>query len=108
DRREYLQQHGGGTISWQEAISWPERPYPRVAKGGFWDSEAEDLKISSRILSDDEEWKASDPNLPRSPWWYTEYPASGVGFRIVRPLHRMSPKLKNKVWELDSKEIAND
>ena len=36
--------------------------------------------------SEEKEWKLSDPNIPLSPWWYTEEPATGVGMRIMRPL----------------------
>ena len=43
-------------------------------------------RSAARQKSEEEEWKLSDPNIPLSPWWYTEEPATGVGMRIVRPL----------------------
>lgn len=91
-----------------EAVAWPTQPAPRIAKGGWWDAEVEDLRVVSRMLSDDDEWKLSDPNFPKSPWWFTEYPAGGVGMRIVRPLKPMDPETLKRVWEIDDKVIRED
>ena len=47
----------------------------------------EECRSAARLGSDDEAWKADDPNVPKSPWWYTTYPGTGVGIRLVRPLN---------------------
>ncbi|MEX2169313.1 MAG: formylglycine-generating enzyme family protein [Pirellulales bacterium] len=98
----------GATLTWETAVTWPSQVSPRVAKGGYWDSDSADCTISARLLSDDELWKDNDPNRPRSPWWFTDPPASGVGFRIIRSLHRIPTELRARVWEIDAEEIRDD
>ena len=98
----------GKALSWSQAVAWPKQAGNRVAKGGYWDADASDCTISARLLSDEEEWKLSDPNRPLSPWWYTDSPASGVGFRIVRPLTRIPTDLRDRVWEIDTDDIRGD
>lgn len=95
-------------LSWRQTVAWPTSPDPRIAKGGFWDAEPADCRIVSRMLSNDEEWKESDPNYPKSPWWFTEYPTVGIGFRIVRPLDPMSDEVKRLVWETDHEQTRED
>ncbi len=99
---------GDKVLSWDEAIEWPTQSTHRLARGGHWDSEASECRSAARIYSEDEDWKGSDPNFPLSPWWYTDYPAMGVGFRIVRPLEPLSPELAKKFWEIDHEDIASD
>ncbi|MCA9067641.1 MAG: formylglycine-generating enzyme family protein, partial [Planctomycetaceae bacterium] len=59
----------------------PTTLYPRVVRGGGWDSDAELCRSAARVGSD-ELWKAQDPQLPQSIWYHTD--ALHVGFRIVR------------------------
>ncbi|MEM6798533.1 MAG: SUMF1/EgtB/PvdO family nonheme iron enzyme [Planctomycetota bacterium] len=94
-------------IDWAKAVAWPTQAYPRIAKGGFWDAAPADCRIASRLVSDDEEWKASDPNYPLSPWWFTESPADGVGFRLVRPLKPMDEETRRLAWETGNEEIRD-
>lgn len=98
----------GARLTWDAAVAWPSQVSPRVAKGGHWDADARDCTVSARLLSDDELWKDTDPNRPRSPWWYTDPPSTGVGFRIIRPLTRVPAELRDRVWEIDSEELRND
>ena len=65
----------GKRVGWSESIAWPARGDRRIAKGGWWDAEAEELNYEGRMVTDPEEWKVSDPNLPASPWWYADYPS---------------------------------
>jgi hypothetical protein len=58
--------------------------------------------------ADDEEWKISDPNIPLSPWWYTEEAAQAVGMRIIRPLRPLTDDEKKRVWELDVADLRQD
>ncbi len=99
---------GDGPLNWEQAINWPTKAYPRVARGGYWDAWPEAMRSASRMASNDEEWKFEDPNLPKSPWWFSDDPASGVGFRIVRSLEPLSPELKQKFWEIDTPDVADD
>lgn len=96
---------GAGPVKAEAAVKWPTRLFPRVIKGGSWDDDADRCRSASRRQSHDDDWRAEDPNVPQSPWWFTSDPALSVGFRIIRPLEEMSPDLRKKVWESDLPEI---
>lgn len=89
-------------------VNWPQQLYPRVVRGGSWLDEAARCRSAARQASDDEEWKMSDPNLPLSPWWYTEEPAMGVGMRIVRGLEPLSAEDQTRVWDIDVDDLRAD
>ena len=91
-----------------DAVRWPTQLYPRVIRGGCWFDDSARCRSAARHQSDDPEWTVSDPNLPVSPWWFTEEPASGIGFRLVRPLAPMDVSLQKKVWDADIEEIRLD
>lgn len=61
--------------------------YPRVARGGSWQDDPEQLRSASRLASTPD-WKIQDPQLPQSKWYLTD--AQFLGFRVVRPLVRPS------------------
>src|SRR5690606_985002 len=56
--------------------------YPVVVRGGSWKERAPRLRSAARRGSDPE-WKARDPQLPQSIWYFTD--AQFNGFRVVRP-----------------------
>jgi formylglycine-generating enzyme required for sulfatase activity len=87
DEAGYTHLDPSKTYSAIEAIRWASEPDPLVVRGGSWEQAAEQLRSAARLPSDNEEWKQEDPNIPKSPWWFTTEPATGVGFRIVRPWH---------------------
>ena len=103
-----LQRTSTEVLTWEQAIRWPTDYDGRVVRGGFWDDYEEDCRSTSRFYSEDEDWKSEDPNLPLSPWWYTAYPSSGVGIRLVRPLEPLSLELSKKFWEPNSEDMALD
>ena len=51
-----------------------------VARGGAWNSPAEELRCAARA-KEDESWRYKDPQFPKSLWWLPEM--SFVGFRVV-------------------------
>lgn len=102
----YSQLKDNTTIA--KATRWPTQLYPRVIRGGCWFDEPARCRTAARHQSDDPEWTVSDPNLPISPWWFTEEPASGVGFRLVRPLKKMDEPVRKKVWDADIEDIRLD
>lgn len=89
-----------------DAVAWPRDGDVRLAKGGWFDAEVETVTLADRIVSSDEDWKASDPNLPMSPWWYADYPATGVGFRLVRTLKPLPAELRSRVWDTADADVA--
>lgn len=97
------------------AIAWPERLYPRVLRGGAYYDEPAECRSAARRGSRDAggtakepDWKDVDPNFPKSPWWYTEEPALGVGMRLVRPFVSPAPADRNRWWDADVAGIRND
>ncbi len=99
---------GPGPVDAKDAIRWPTKTYPRVLRGGSWLAPAAAARSAARQKSEEKEWKLSDPNIPLSPWWYTEEPATGVGLRIMRPLKPLTAEEKKRVWEADVEDVRQD
>jgi formylglycine-generating enzyme required for sulfatase activity len=99
---------GKGPVDAANAVCWPTKVYPRVIRGGSWRDAAPLLRSAARHKSEEDEWKLKDPNIPRSPWWFTEEPATGVGMRIMRPLGAISADEKKRAWEADVEDIQQD
>lgn len=96
----------GKVVDWNQGVAWPRDGDPPFAKGGWYDGEREHANLRSRMVADEEDWKSSDPNLPMSPWWYADYPATGVGFRVVRTAEPLPAELQRLVWDTaDTQEI---
>ncbi len=88
-----------------EAIHWPKELMHRALRGGGWQDDPAALRSAARVSSDDEAWKETDPNLPKSPWWYTDDPARAVGFRIVRSAKPLDAETISKFHNIDNEEI---
>ena len=52
-----------------------------VVRGGYYNSDAADLRSAARSHTYHDEWIKTDPQQPKSIWWYTDM--KGIGFRIV-------------------------
>jgi len=59
----------------------PEEGTERVVRGGNYTSDAADLRVAARFSTQSEEWLKTDPQQPKSIWWYTDI--KGIGFRVV-------------------------
>ena len=59
----------------------PDSGTERVIRGGNFESSAGELRSAARGHTDSEEWFKTDPQQPRSLWWYSDM--RGIGFRVV-------------------------
>lgn len=67
----------------------PVELYPRVVRGGSYDTPAAEITSGRRFVSS-ADWKRIDPQIPKSQWWFPEAPF--LGMRLVRPLNPPSPE----------------
>jgi len=52
-----------------------------VVRGGDYSTDAAFIRCASRNHTKHDEWLKTDPQLPKSIWWYSDF--RGIGFRIV-------------------------
>ncbi len=70
-------------------------PYPHSVRGGSYDDDPDMCRSAFRRGSEPE-WKAQDPQLPKSIWYHTD--AKWLGFRIIRPLEIPSAEEMYAAW----------
>ena len=99
---------GGKKFVGLAGTAWPTEADSRTVRGGSWQDPAERIRSAVRMGSVDEDWKESDPNVPKSPWWFTTDPARAVGMRLVRSLVPLDGEELNKFWEIDAVGIQED
>lgn len=104
----YTHVEEGAEVDTEKAFAPPKEIYGRVVRGGSFELEVEDCRSAARLGSE-EEWKLEDPNFPQSPWWYTDMPGTGVGFRLMRPLTPPATlEAMDKYWKADIEEIESN
>lgn len=59
----------------------PERGEEHVIRGGSFKSDAGDVRSASRDYTRTKAWLVTDPQMPKSIWWYSD--CIDVGFRVV-------------------------
>ncbi|MFP4060852.1 MAG: SUMF1/EgtB/PvdO family nonheme iron enzyme [Bacteroidota bacterium] len=59
----------------------PDTGHEHVVRGGSYKSEPADVRCASREFTRTMEWLKTDPQMPKSKWWYSD--VTTVGFRIV-------------------------
>ena len=88
-----------------DAINWTKTMFPHVIRGGGWDCDPEQLRSAARRSTED--WRESDPNLPKSPWWFTDEPSQAVGFRVIRPLKVPTKEQQKLCYQIDSEKLQS-
>ena len=63
----------------------PPRGAEHVIRGGAYDSDAADLRSAARDYTQSTNWLVTDPQIPKSVWWYSD--CINVGFRVVCEYH---------------------
>ena len=59
----------------------PDRGEEHVVRGGYYLSDAADLRCAARAHTEHDAWLRTDPQVPKSIWWYSDI--KGIGFRVV-------------------------
>lgn len=59
----------------------PEESSEHVVRGGNYSSDASDLRSAARDSTKTRDWLKTDPQQPKSIWWYADI--KGIGFRVV-------------------------
>jgi len=59
----------------------PAEGTEHVVRGGFYAADASLLRSASRSHTDHDRWLKTDPQNPKSIWWYSDI--KGIGFRVV-------------------------
>ena len=59
----------------------PESGTEHVVRGGQYTDDAADLRTAARNKTQHDAWLKTDPQNPKSIWWYSDI--KGIGFRVV-------------------------
>ena len=59
----------------------PEHGTEHVVRGGHYNSDAAELRSAARSHTQHDKWLRTDPQNPKSIWWYSDI--KGIGFRVV-------------------------
>lgn len=89
--------NGHGALGTEASNPWvrPTTLWGRTAKGGAWHDDPVELRSAARRVSK-EQWKNTDPQLPKSIWYLSD--VKWIGFRLVRPLRIPSPEEMLYYW----------
>ena len=59
----------------------PQSGTEYVVRGGYYASDAADVRCAARSHTEHDAWLRTDPQNPKSIWWYSDI--KGIGFRVV-------------------------
>ncbi|HZL11234.1 MAG TPA: SUMF1/EgtB/PvdO family nonheme iron enzyme [Prolixibacteraceae bacterium] len=62
----------------------------KVIRGGSFKSEPTEVRCAARDFTQNEAWMRTDPQIPKSVWWYSD--CNMVGFRVVCELDETTGK----------------
>ncbi len=74
----------------------PRNGTEHVVRGGSYNNSAKDLRAGGRDFTRTKKWLVTDPQIPKSIWWYSD--CKNVGFRVVCEYDRkeINSEKKNK------------
>ena len=98
----------GKNLKAKDAVQWPTKLFPRTMRGGSWDDDAAGCRSAARCGSHDDDYRGTDPNFPKSPWWFTDGHGIAVGMRIMRPLNAPPKELHARYWDPDLESTLAD
>lgn len=52
-----------------------------VVRGGLYNEDAAEMRCAARAHTEHDAWLKTDPQNPKSIWWYSDI--KGIGFRVV-------------------------
>jgi len=99
----HYQSLAGKQVAAADAIRWPNKQYPRVVRGGGYESDPEACRSAARQKVTVAQ-NTQDPQDPKSPYWWTE--GFSIGFRLVSPVKEPSDADKHKFWDVDNEAYA--
>jgi formylglycine-generating enzyme required for sulfatase activity len=68
----------------------PRTGEEHVVRGGSYQNSAQDLRAAKRDFTKTKEWLTTDPQIPKSIWWYSD--CKNVGFRVVCDIKTLKQK----------------
>jgi sulfatase modifying factor 1 len=71
----------------------PRDGMEHVVRGGAYNNSAKDLRAGRRDFTRTKDWLVTDPQIPKSIWWYSD--CKNVGFRVVCEYSKTSLKTEN-------------
>ena len=80
----------------------PDSGKEHVVRGGSYRSDAADLRCAARDHTREEDWLLTDPQSPKSIWWYSD--CTDVGFRVVREYDEGDPRARRKSSRSERRE----
>jgi formylglycine-generating enzyme required for sulfatase activity len=101
---EQYKQFAGKPVSAHDIIRWPDKQYPRTARGGGFESEADQCRSAARqkiTVADN----TKDPQNPKSPYWLTQ--GFSIGFRLCSPAKEPTDAEKHKFWDVDNEPVKD-
>jgi formylglycine-generating enzyme len=57
------------------------KEWSMLCGGGAYNNSAKDLRVGRRDFTRTKDWLVTDPQIPKSIWWYSD--CKNVGFRVV-------------------------
>ena len=57
---------GTGKLTWEQAVRWPTKEFPRVARGGYWDAWPEEMRSASRMRRTRKIGRSKTQTCPRA------------------------------------------